>query len=148
MLLGIALVQIRADGVEIGHRLGVGNARFEVSQRHEDVMRAARVQPTASIHLLLIHHRNPEVGIAEQQGAVESRRCNANDRERMLIHLHHAAENIAIVLEVVVPVGVGENEIGSAVRAMLVGLVKEATEVRLHPESIEVISGGLIEPRA
>src|ERR1019366_5073943 len=66
--------------------------------------------------------------------------------KRMLVHLNDTAHHATIVLKMAVPVRVGEHDIGSAVRAMLVEAVEEAAEIRLNAQRVEVVSGHFIAP--
>ena len=52
---------------------------------------------------------------------LELRRRDAEDGERMLVHLNDAAHHAAIVLKMAVPIGITEHDVRGAVRAMLIG---------------------------
>ena len=66
----------------------------------------------------------------------------------MLVHLHNTAHHAAIILKMGVPIRVGEHDIGSAVRAMLVGGVEETAEIRLNAQGVEVVPAGFVDPDA
>src|SRR5439155_4721435 len=132
VVLGIGLFEIGADGVQIGNRLCRSDSRFQMSHGHKDPAVAARVQVIYTLDLLLVHDGHKETRIEEHQGAVEAGRRNANDGKGMLVHLNDAAHHAAIILKMRVPIVVGENDVGSAVRAMLIGSVEETAKMRLE----------------
>src|SRR5947209_5865167 len=82
---------------------------------------AARVQEVGAIGLPLINERKIEIGIEDQEGAVKGGRRHPDDGERMLVEADHAADHPGVVVKMRMPVSVREHDIGSAVRAMLVG---------------------------
>jgi hypothetical protein len=51
----------------------------------------------------------------------------------MLVELNNTAHHAAVILKMAVPIGVGEHDVGSAVRTMLIRCVDDSTEVRLNP---------------
>ena len=66
----------------------------------------------------------------------------------MLVQLHRSAHHPAIILKMAVPVRVGQHDVRSAVRSVLIGGVKKSPQVRLNPQCIEIIPGRLQYPRA
>ena len=66
----------------------------------------------------------------------------------MLVQSDHAAHHPAISLKTAVPVSVGEHDVRSAVRTMLIGPVKEAAQIWLNSEHVEVVPGHLQDPGA
>ena len=65
-----------------------------------------------------------------------------------LLSLNNAAHHAAIILKMGVPIRVGEHDIRSAVRAMLIGGVEETAEIRLNAQYVEVVPAHFIEPGA
>ena len=51
----------------------------------------------------------------------------------MLVQLNDAAHDATIIVKVAVPICMTEHDIRSAVRAMLIGRVKETAEIWLNP---------------
>ena len=131
VVLGIGFFQIGADGVQISNRLCRSDSRFQMSHGHKDPAVAARVQVIHALDLLLVHDGNKETRIEEHQGAVEAMRRHADDGKGMLVDLNNAAYHAAIILKMRVPIVVSENDVGSAVRAMLIGGVEETAKRRL-----------------
>src|ERR1041384_5018695 len=66
----------------------------------------------------------------------------------MLVYQHDASNHAAIIAKVRVPVFVGENDIGSAVRAVLIGGMKETSEIGLHAQAIKIVAAGFLDPGA
>src|SRR5262245_36484720 len=66
----------------------------------------------------------------------------------MLVDQNDPTDHTAIILKMGVPVGVAEHDIGSAVRAMLVGAVEDAAEIRPNAPCFEVVPDGFVEPDA
>ncbi len=64
----------------------------------------------------------------------------------MFVHLDGASNHTAITLEVTLPVGITQHNVGSAVGAVLIGAVKEAPKIGLNTQYIEVVSARLVEP--
>src|SRR5439155_3514333 len=79
---------------------------------------------------------------------VEAGRGHADDGERMFVHEHGAAHHAAIILETRVPARVAEHNIGSAVRAMLVGGAEEMAEIWLNAQNVEVVPAHEVDPGA
>ena len=96
-------------------------------------MVSAIVQEIRPVHLLLIDDWHKEIGRKNQYTPAEPRRRYTNDCERMLVELNNTAHHAAVILKMVVPIGVGEHDVGRAVRTMLIGCVDDSTEVRLNP---------------
>src|ERR1700730_8097459 len=101
-----------------------------MSHRHENPTVPARVQ-VIRVDLLVVHNRHKKIGMEKQEGPVELRRRYPEDGKRMLVHLNPTAHHATIILEMGVPIRVGEHDIRSAVRAMLIGGVKEMAKIRL-----------------
>ena len=74
------------------------------------------------------------------------RRSNTDDCERMFVEADGAANDATIVLKMRVPIAVGKDDVRSAVRAVLIGAVDEASEMGLHAQHVEVIAADFIEP--
>ena len=115
-------------------------------QHHEDVALSAIVQDIDALNLFLLDHGRPEVGIEEDQGSAEVGRGDAEDGERVLVDLDDAANDVAIVLKMGVPVRPRDHQIRSAVRAVLIGDGEEAAEEGLNVHGLEVVSGDFVAP--
>src|SRR5215469_12355107 len=92
---------------------------------------AANIEDVFSVHLLLINDWHEEVHRHEEQGPAETRRGNADDRERMFIELNGPADHVAIILKPAVPKCIAEHEIRCTVGTMLVGAAEEAPQIRV-----------------
>jgi len=143
-VFGIGLFEISSDGVQIGDGLRGRDSRLQMSRRHHEVLFISDIENVPVSELLIVHDRRPEIGKEEQQGSLERRRRHAEDGEGMLVYLDHMANHAGIVLKVGVPISVTEHQIGSAVRAVLIGVVKEAAKVRLNSQRVEVIPTYLV----
>src|SRR5207253_10769147 len=75
-------------------------------------------------------------------------RSQADKRVRLLVLFRPASNHARVILKMDVPVGVTEQDIGSAARSMHVGGIEEAAEIRLKLQYVEVVSAHLIQPRA
>ena len=94
----------------------------------------------------MVHNRHKKIGIEKQQRAVELRRRYTDDGKRMLVHLNNTAHHSPIILEMSVPKRVGEHDIRSAVRAMLIGGVEEMAKIRLKAQCVEVVPASFLDP--
>ena len=56
-----------------------------------------------------------------------------DDGEGTLVQLHNPAQYTAVPLKVVLPKGVGEHDIGSAVGTTLIGRLEKMAEIGLLP---------------
>src|SRR6185437_14360005 len=148
LVFGIGLLQIGANGVQVGSGLRRSNSGFEMSKRFPNPVVSARVQKIRAGYLLLVHQGHKEVRRAKQQGAVKSERRYANDGEGMFIQLNHAAGNAGIIVKMGVPKGVVEDDIGCAVGATLVGGVEKTAQIRVKAKHIEIVPCNFVEPNA
>src|SRR5579859_4694768 len=64
----------------------------------------------------------------------------------MFVELHRAPDYPAVLLEMIVPIRVGEHDKGSAVGAALVRCVNKPPKIRLNAQRIEVVSADLKRP--
>src|SRR5579872_2972140 len=96
-----------------------------MSERFKDAVNVAAILRIRPTRLLLIHDGHKKIGRDKQHGSAEVRRRDADYSERMLVDLNHAAEHAGIVLKPAMPISVGQNHIGQAVAAVLVGGVKD-----------------------
>src|ERR1700683_4337935 len=94
---------------------------------------SAYIKVILALDLFLIDHGHKEIGREKHQSAVEIRRGDAHDGKRIFIYLNNAAYHAGIIVKIAMPVRVGEDDIGSAVRAMLIGRVKETAKIRTQP---------------
>ena len=148
VVLGIRLLEKGADRVQVGNGLRRRHARFQVSDHLEQPVRAPRVQPARARDLFFVDDRHERLGTEEHHRPVEVRRCDPKNRIRMFVEPDHASHHSGIVLKVGVPVRVAEHQVRRAVRTVLVGGVKEAAQIRLNVQRVEVVSGDEIEPHA
>ena len=91
----------------------------------------ALVQVILRHQLFLIDYRHKEIGREKHESPVELSRCHAHNGKRMLIHLNNAAHHARIIVKMGVPIRVGEHDVWSAVRAMLIGGVEQTAKIRL-----------------
>jgi hypothetical protein len=64
----------------------------------------------------------------------------------MLVHLNDTAHDAPIIMKMGVPKRVGENDIWSAVWAMLIGGVKETAKDRLKAKCIKIVPASFLDP--
>src|SRR5947208_16939950 len=102
-----------------------------MSHYRPDPMVSAILQATRLV--LEVNDWHKEIGRENQYTAAKPRRRYTNDDERMFIELNNAAHYATVVLKMGVPISVGEDEIWSAVWAMLIGCVEQPAEVGLNP---------------
>src|SRR5690242_1866704 len=117
-----------------------------MSERHKYQVSCPRIESVQPLNLLLVHQGDKEIGDAERQSSAEVRWRNADDGKRMLVHPNRAAHHPAVILKMGVPIRVTEHEIWCAVRAMLIGAVKETAKIRSNAQHVEVIPGDEIGP--
>src|ERR1017187_6324030 len=98
------------------------------SARVQDI----RPQDIRPLQLLLVNHRQKEIGKVKQHSPVEPRRRYAGDGKRMLVQPDSTAHHATIIRKMVVPIRVCEHYIRSAVGAMLIGAVEETAKIRLN----------------
>ncbi len=62
----------------------------------------------------------------------------------MFVELNFAAHHSAISLKMHLPVRICQDQIRRTIRAVLIGAVKEAAEIWLNSEHVEIVPGGRI----
>jgi hypothetical protein len=82
------------------------------------------------VHLVLVHNWQEEFGREKDFRPQKIGRRYSDDRKRVLVDLRRAADHAGIVVKAPKPAGIGEHDIRSAVRAMLIGRVKEPAKIR------------------
>src|ERR1700676_1029576 len=131
-LFGIGLLEIDAHGVHLGDSLSKSHPGFQMSERLKNPMGVpARAEDGVPGHLLFIDDRDKEIGRDKYQSPVEIGRRYTDNGKRMLIELDNLAYHAAVILKTAVPVGVGKDNIRSAIAAVLIGGVEDATKIRL-----------------
>src|SRR5215472_4570943 len=103
-----------------------------------------RVQET----LVLVHNWEEEFGREKDLRSQETGRRYSDDGKRVLVDLHGVADHAGVVVKAPMPTGIGEHDIGSAVRAMLIGRLKEPAKIRLNAQGVEVVPTDSISPDA
>src|SRR5712691_2168770 len=93
-----------------------------------DTTVSARVQET----LVLANDGHKEIGRENQYSPAEPGRRYPDDGKRMPVELENTAYHPEVTLKTAVPISVGEHNIGSAVRAMLVGCMDDPAKVGLN----------------
>ena len=109
---------------------------------------AARVEDVRVADLLVIDHRRVKVGEEEEHCPMKLGRGDSDDREGVLVDPDHAANGARVIVEMRAPVAVREDDIGRAVGPVFVRGVKEAAEVRLDAEDVEVVAARGLDPNA
>ena len=66
----------------------------------------------------------------------------------MLVELNNSADNVAIVLKVVMPIRMCKHDVGGTIWTMLIGAMEEPAKKRLNPQYIKVVSAGFLDPDA
>src|SRR5229473_3529086 len=104
-----------------------------MSYKHENPAACAVVQVSRSIYLLVVNHGHKEIWGDEHNGPTKITRRFPEDGKRVLVQLDRAANHVTIIVKMSVPTGVAEDDIRSAVRTMIIGVVKEPAEIGLNP---------------
>src|SRR5271170_7945382 len=117
-----------------------------MSEDLKDPSCSARIQETLSVDLLRVDHGHKEIGGEKQHRPAKLRRGDTENSERMLVQPDLTAHRAPIVLKMTVPIAVGEHDVRSAVGSVLVGAVKEAAEIRLNAQFVEVVPARFIAP--
>jgi hypothetical protein len=141
---GVGLREPRADGVEVGSGHGWSDTGAETADEHDGVI-AAIFQEIAQEDRVF-HHGNPDVGGEEKLSSAKAGLGNSNDGEGMFVAGELTADDMGIAVEVAVPVGITKDDVRGAVLAFLVRGVKEASEIRLDLEGVEVVAAGHVRP--
>src|SRR5690349_19589781 len=115
---------------------------------HEQRMGPPHVESILSLHLLLIHYRNKEIGNGRQQSSVKPWWRYTDDGKRMLVHPDSAAHDATVILKMRVPVIVTEHDVRRAVGAVLILGMEETAQVRLNAQHVEIVPGHCIDPGA
>src|SRR6267154_2280067 len=105
---------------------------------------SARVQET----LVLVNDRNKESSRENQYSPAERGRRYPDYGKRMLVELENTPHHAEVTLKMALPISVGEHNIGSAVRAMLVGSMDDPAKVRLNAQCVEVVPAHFKDPGA
>src|SRR5579872_1836964 len=135
------LFEVGMNGVHVREGLRWGHTGLEMSENLENSMGGSPfIQYRSGVHLCLIDDRHVEIGRTEYQRSDKTWRCYTDDRERAPVQADDSTDNGAIVVETAVPIRIAQNEIGGAVGAMFIGAVKEAAEMRLNFEDVEVVA--------
>src|ERR1017187_8369668 len=90
------------------------------------------VQGAIAPNLVLVDHRNIEVGGEKDEGSAEIGRRYAQDGERMPVNPDDMAHHSPIALKVAVPIRITEHDVGGAVHPPLIGRMEEAAKVGLN----------------
>ena len=98
----ILLRQLGRNRIQIFRRLPRRHARLQ-PPNYGNRYRCAPMQVIRPSFLLLVHYGNPVVGPHKALRAVETLRCYANYRKRMLVERHGGPDYTAIGLERAVP---------------------------------------------
>ena len=93
---------------------------------------AEGVQVNFRSELRCVDDRDIDIWMEKDKGAVKVRRGYADDCERMLVQLDDAADGAAVILKTSVLVRIAENDVWSAVGALLIGGMNQPTEIRLN----------------
>src|SRR5882762_9250254 len=64
----------------------------------------------------------------------------------MFVHLDNTPQDPTIIIKVGVPIRVTEHHVRGAIRAVFIGGVEEAAEIRLNPKRLEIVSARLQTP--
>src|SRR6266700_413045 len=64
----------------------------------------------------------------------------------MFVQLNRAPDHRWIAAEMTAPICIAEDDVWTAVGAVLIGGVKETAKVRLETQGVEVVSTGFIDP--
>ena len=145
ILFRIRLCQRSGNGVQVRCRRGGRHPGLQMAD-HPGEMGAALLHRIPSAHLRQVHQGRPQVRREEKLRAAKVGRRNPRNRVGMLVDLHGAAHRGRIAVEVTVPVGVAQHDVGHAVLSMLVGTMEEPAKIRLDAQRIEVIAADHVRP--
>src|SRR6516225_2194591 len=106
---------------------------------HKNPRVSAFVQAAPPLYLLLVDNGHKEIGKEKQYGPMELRWCYTDDGKRMPVELKRAAHHARIIVEMGVPIGIGEDDVGSTVRTMLIGRINEPAKIRSNAQCVEVV---------
>src|SRR4029077_8589802 len=96
------------DRTQVGNRLASGHPGLEVSQYLQESAASTIAQVVHAFHLFLVHLRHEEIGRVKYQGPTERGRRHTYDCERMFVHHDDATDHVAVILELRMQVGLGE----------------------------------------
>ena len=137
----------RRRGRSPGSGTGLRRSHTGLQPSHQpETPRGTLGELVRSLYLLLLHERDPQSRGEKTFGAAELRARNPKHVEGMFVQLHRTSYNRRIGREMITPVGIAQHDVRTAVGTVLIGLVKEATKVRLDTQRIEIICAGFIEP--
>src|SRR5215469_14735407 len=88
----------------------------------------------ARVHLVVHHNGHKETGRKSYQSSTESRRCDADDRDGMVVEVNGMAHDARIVVKMRVPICIAEHHIRSAVWPILIRSVKNTAKIRLNTQ--------------
>src|SRR5262249_3926663 len=131
ILFRVGFFQIGTDGVQIGSGLCQTDASLHMSEGLKNPALAARVQINLAIDLPRVDDGHIKWCMEAHQGGVKFRWGHTDNGKRMLVELDDTAHDAAIILKMSVPIRVAEDDIRSAVGAMLIGRLNEAAEIGL-----------------
>src|SRR5271157_220839 len=110
------------------------------------------INPTVSARVqyirVLVNHWYKASGMERQESPVETGRRDPDNGERVLVQVNRSAHYARIVLKLGVPKRMSEDDVGGAVRAVLIRRVNEPAKIRPNAQGVEVVAADDIEPDA
>src|SRR5215468_7336462 len=100
-----------------------------MSDHAENRTLPALFQVVLALDLFPVHYGDKEIGKEEHQSPMEPGRRHAHDGKGTPIHLDNAANHAGIIVKMAMPIGVGEHDVGSAVRTVLVDGVEQTAKI-------------------
>ena len=138
-VLWILLRQLSRYGTQIFRRVLGRHARLQ-SAKHRHRHRCPVLQEL----VVPVHEGYPVVWPVKFLRAVEPRRSHADYRIGISIDSHGGSDYTQIAVKYASPQLIAQHHIGRRIRSMLVRLVDEPSNLRLHPQQIEIITGDRI----
>src|SRR5579864_1958748 len=87
------------------------------------------------------HHGDANIRVARDLRAVKSRRCYADDPNRLVVKNDVSADDRGITAEAPLPVAITQYRDGVAAGRAIVIRANQAAEKRLHTQRFKVVSG-------
>ena len=144
--VGIFARHLMRDSVEIVFSLRGGDAGLERADDEEAVV-AALGEKVVALDLLFIDHRHPEFGPEEESVPLKVLGATPIMVKGCLLRSTVVPMTRGIGIEAGAPESVAEHDVWRGVGPVFVVGVKEAAELRLNAEHVEVVAWRLRTPR-
>src|SRR5689334_5948311 len=121
ILFGVGLSEPGSDRVQIGICLIRRDSLLQMSNRLKYSRAISSIAQDVFLGQLFgVHDRNIERRHEKQYRPAEVRRRDADNRKRMFVHLHDAADYGAVALKMTHPIRMTQNDVRGAVGTLLI----------------------------